>query len=102
MEAELERFHKQNTQLELHIAELWQKLKATDQEMRRERQKVRGVSESGSSWIRDLASLCSRQLASKRQSQPIAKIHSRFNSHLPLLITLPGFRPMQVYVTESI
>ncbi|XP_043860476.1 cilia- and flagella-associated protein 57 isoform X1 [Dromiciops gliroides] len=40
MEAELERFHKQNTQLELNITELWQKLRATDQEMRRERQKV--------------------------------------------------------------
>lgn len=40
MEAELEHFHKQNTQLELNITELWQKLRATDQEMRRERQKV--------------------------------------------------------------
>ncbi|XP_017737439.1 PREDICTED: cilia- and flagella-associated protein 57 isoform X3 [Rhinopithecus bieti] len=39
MEAELENFHKQNTQLELNITELWQKLRATDQEMRRERQK---------------------------------------------------------------
>ncbi|ELK13105.1 WD repeat-containing protein 65 [Pteropus alecto] len=39
MEAELERFHKQNTQLELNITELWQKLRATDQEMRREKQK---------------------------------------------------------------
>lgn len=42
MEAELERFHKQNTQLELNISELFQKLKATDQEMRKEQQKVRG------------------------------------------------------------
>ncbi|GAB5574965.1 cilia- and flagella-associated protein 57 isoform X1 [Prionailurus iriomotensis] len=43
MEAELERFHKQNTQLELNITELWQKLRATDQEMRRERQKERDL-----------------------------------------------------------
>lgn len=42
MEAELERFHKQNTQLELNITELLQKLRATDQEMRKEQQKVRG------------------------------------------------------------
>ncbi|KAL4832152.1 hypothetical protein H8958_020259 [Nasalis larvatus] len=43
MEAELENFHKQNTQLELNITELWQKLRATDQEMRRERQKERDL-----------------------------------------------------------
>ena len=40
MESELERFHKQNTQLELNITELRQKLKATDKEMHQERQKV--------------------------------------------------------------
>lgn len=41
MESELERFNKQNTQLELSIKELTQKLKATDKEMHQERQKVR-------------------------------------------------------------
>uniref|UniRef100_A0A2K6FMU8 Cilia and flagella associated protein 57 n=1 Tax=Propithecus coquereli TaxID=379532 RepID=A0A2K6FMU8_PROCO len=43
METELECFHKQNTQLELNITELWQKLRATDQEMRREQQKERDL-----------------------------------------------------------
>jgi peptidoglycan hydrolase CwlO-like protein len=43
MESELERFHKQNTQLELNITELRQKLKATDKEMHLERQRVRDV-----------------------------------------------------------
>lgn len=43
MESELERFHKQNTQLELSIKELTQKLKATDKEMHLEREKVRNV-----------------------------------------------------------
>ncbi|XP_034510273.1 cilia- and flagella-associated protein 57 [Ailuropoda melanoleuca] len=43
MEAELERFHKQNVQLELNITELWQKLRATSQEMHRERQKDRNL-----------------------------------------------------------
>ncbi|KAM4872713.1 cilia- and flagella-associated protein 57 isoform 2-T3 [Thomomys bottae] len=43
METELERFHKQNTQLELNITELWQKLRATDQEMRKEQQKERDL-----------------------------------------------------------
>lgn len=43
MESELERFHKQNTQLELNITELRQKLKATDKEMHMERQKVRDI-----------------------------------------------------------
>jgi len=41
MESELERFHKQNTQLELNITELKQKLRATDKELHFERQKVR-------------------------------------------------------------
>ena len=40
MESELERFHKQNTQLELNITELRQKLKATDKELHHERQRV--------------------------------------------------------------
>ena len=43
MESELERFHKQNTQLELNITELRQKLKATDKEMHQERQRVRDI-----------------------------------------------------------
>ncbi|KAF6344214.1 cilia and flagella associated protein 57 [Rhinolophus ferrumequinum] len=43
METELERFHKQNTQLELNITELWQKLRATNQEMRKEIQKERAL-----------------------------------------------------------
>lgn len=40
MEGELEHFHKQNTQLELNIAELRLKLRATDREMHKEMQKV--------------------------------------------------------------
>ena len=40
MESELERFHKQNTNLELNIEELKLKLKATEKEMYHERQKV--------------------------------------------------------------
>ena len=40
MESELDRFDKLNTQLELNITELRQKLKATDKEMHQERQRV--------------------------------------------------------------
>ena len=40
MESELERFHKQNTGLELNIAELRLKLKATEKELYGERQTV--------------------------------------------------------------
>ena len=46
MESELERFHKQNTQLELNITELRQKLKATETEMRGERTRMRDVEAS--------------------------------------------------------
>jgi len=41
MESELERYNKQKMQLELNIDELRQKLKASEQEMLRERRKVR-------------------------------------------------------------
>ena len=40
MESELERFHKQNSGLELNIAELRLKLKATEKELYQERQNV--------------------------------------------------------------
>lgn len=43
MESELERFHKQNTGLELNIAELRLKLKATEKELYQERQIVHDV-----------------------------------------------------------
>ena len=43
MESELERFAKQNTQLELNITEQKQKLKATEKEMHQERQRVRDI-----------------------------------------------------------
>ena len=43
MESELERFHKQNTSLELNITELRLKLKATDKEMHSQRQRVNNV-----------------------------------------------------------
>ena len=40
MEGELEKFHKQNNQLELHLADQRQKLRAADRELRNERQMV--------------------------------------------------------------
>ena len=43
MESELERFHKQNTSLELNITELRLKLKATDKEMHSQRQRVNNI-----------------------------------------------------------
>lgn len=43
MEGELEQFHKESTQLKLNVTQLQQKLKATDNEIRRERQKVWGT-----------------------------------------------------------
>ena len=46
MESELDRFDKLNTQLELNITELRQKLKATDKEMHQERQRVNHFSAS--------------------------------------------------------
>lgn len=45
MESELERFHKQNTSLELNITELRLKLKATDKEMHSQRQRVNKVTD---------------------------------------------------------
>jgi len=50
MESELERYHKQNMQLELNINELRQKLKSAETEILRERQKVRCFCSSSSSY----------------------------------------------------
>ncbi|XP_028832352.1 cilia- and flagella-associated protein 57 isoform X2 [Denticeps clupeoides] len=43
MESEAEEFHKKNTQLEINLAEMKHKLKATDKEMHKEMQKVKKV-----------------------------------------------------------
>jgi len=51
MEGELERFNKQNTQLELNIDELRQKLKATEKEMFMERQRVGALKHVTLNWF---------------------------------------------------
>lgn len=43
MEAELQRFHKQNDQLEINITELKQKYKSVENELKLERQSTRDV-----------------------------------------------------------
>jgi len=51
MESELERFHKQNTSLELNITELRLKLKATDKEMHSQRQRVNKITDHHCSFF---------------------------------------------------
>ena len=57
MESELERFHKQNTSLELNITELRLKLKATDKEMHSQRQRVNKITDHHRSSSLDFSSL---------------------------------------------
>lgn len=76
MEAELERFHKQNTQLELNITELLQKLRATDQEMRKEQQKVRGFQSLAAHALR--IGTCLQRAAGCETEPAIAKKHFPF------------------------
>ena len=58
MESELERFHKQNTSLELNITELRLKLKATDKEMHSQRQMVNNVTDRHCIFSMVFSSLC--------------------------------------------
>ena len=76
MEQELDQFHKKNQSLELRITELNQKLKASDKELRRERQRVRGKG-------RHIATSLIRMLNCKgsRYRGCMQKISNGFASH---------------------
>lgn len=51
MERELEQLHRENAQLKLNITQLQQKLKATNKELHKERQKVWGAAnDQWSQW----------------------------------------------------
>ena len=83
MESELERFHKQNTELELNITELKQKLKATDKEMHGERQRVRRTrrrEERGAGGVVLLTATCHWLVLHNRGYQTRRQVEFSFES----------------------
>lgn len=83
MEAELERFHKNNTQLELNINEIKQKWKATEKELQKERQAVRIYLFIWQQSIRILfVGWCKQRVIARVQVHDVEALVRRFKTDL--------------------
>ncbi|XP_072724848.1 cilia- and flagella-associated protein 57 isoform X3 [Ciconia boyciana] len=78
MEGELERFHKESTQLKLNITQLQQKLKATDHEMRRERQKKQNMEALIKRFKTDLHNCVGFIQDSKKMKDGIRELYTKY------------------------
>ncbi|GCB82939.1 hypothetical protein scyTo_0023619, partial [Scyliorhinus torazame] len=78
METELELFHKHNTQLELNIGELKQKLKATEAEMRKEMEKVRNVESVVKRFKTDLYNCVAFIQEPKKLKESIWQVYAKY------------------------
>ncbi|NXV92299.1 CFA57 protein, partial [Calonectris borealis] len=78
MEGELERFHKESTQLKLNIAQLQQKLKATDREMHRERQKKQNMEALIKRFKTDLHNCVGFIQDSKKMKDGIRELYTKY------------------------
>ncbi|KAM9280350.1 LOW QUALITY PROTEIN: cilia- and flagella-associated protein 57 [Cariama cristata] len=87
MEAELERFHKESTQLKLNITQLQQKLKATDCEMHRERQKKQNVEALIKRFKTDLHNCVGFIQDSKKMKDGIRELYTKYVQQSELVET---------------
>ncbi|NXT80414.1 CFA57 protein, partial [Zapornia atra] len=78
MEGELERFHKENTQLKLNITQLQQKLKAADREMHRERQKKQSMETLIKRFKTDLHNCVGFIQDSKKMKDGIHQLYTKY------------------------
>ncbi|KAF1613185.1 UNVERIFIED_CONTAM: Cilia- and flagella-associated protein 57, partial [Eudyptes robustus] len=78
MEGELERFHKESTQLKLNITQLQQKLKATDREMHRERQKKQNMEALIKRFKTDLHNCVGFIQDSKKMKDRIRELYTKY------------------------
>ncbi|KAF1553582.1 Cilia- and flagella-associated protein 57, partial [Eudyptula albosignata] len=78
MEGELERFHKESTQLKLNITQLQQKLKATDREMHRERQKKQNMEALIKRFKTDLQNCVGFIQDSKKMKDRIRELYTKY------------------------
>ncbi|KAK1193376.1 CFA57 protein, partial [Pygoscelis papua] len=78
MEGELERFHKESTQLKLNITQLQQKLKATDHEMHRERQKKQNMEAIIKRFKTDLHNCMGFIQDSKKMKDRIRELYTKY------------------------
>ncbi|NXG56788.1 CFA57 protein, partial [Hemiprocne comata] len=78
MERELEQFHKESTQLKLSIAQLQQKLKATDREMHRERQKKQDMETLITRFKADLHNCVGSIQDSKKMKNGIRELYTKY------------------------
>ncbi|XP_054689063.1 cilia- and flagella-associated protein 57 isoform X1 [Grus americana] len=77
-EGELERFHKESTQLKLNITQLQQKLKATDCEMHRERQKKQNMAAVIKRFKTDLHNCVGFIQDSKKMKDGIHELYAKY------------------------
>ncbi|KFP24558.1 WD repeat-containing protein 65, partial [Colius striatus] len=87
MEGELERFHKENTQLKLNITQLQQKLKATDCEMHRERKKKLKMETLFNRFKTDLHNCVGFIQDSKKMKSEIRKLYTKYVQQSDLVET---------------
>ncbi|XP_064311392.1 cilia- and flagella-associated protein 57 [Phalacrocorax carbo] len=77
-EGELERFHKESTQLKLNITQLQQKLKATDHEMHRERRKKQNMEALIKRFKTDLHNCVGFIQDSKKMKDGIRELYTKY------------------------
>ncbi|NWR55089.1 CFA57 protein, partial [Bucorvus abyssinicus] len=87
MEGELERFHKESTQLKLNITQLQQKLKATDCEIHRERQKKQNMETLIKRFKTDLHNCVGFIQDSKKMKDGICGLYAKYVQQSDLVET---------------
>ncbi|KFO93144.1 WD repeat-containing protein 65, partial [Buceros rhinoceros silvestris] len=87
MEGELERFHKESTQLKLNITQLQQKLKATDCEIHRERQKKQNMETLIKRFKTDLHNCVGFIQDSKKMKDGIRELYAKYVQQSDLVET---------------
>jgi len=80
MESELEQFHKQNTGLDLNIAELRLKLKATEKELYQERQTIHDVEEVVKRFKTDLHNAAGFIQDPKKLKEHVKELYGKYVS----------------------
>ncbi|XP_049664246.1 cilia- and flagella-associated protein 57 [Accipiter gentilis] len=87
MEGELARFHNENTQLKLNITQLQQKLKATDREMHRERQKKQNMETLIKRFKTDLHNCVGFIQDSRKMKDGIRELYTKYVQQSDLVET---------------
>ncbi|XP_026709706.1 cilia- and flagella-associated protein 57 [Athene cunicularia] len=95
MEGELERFHRESTQLKLNITQLQQKLKATNSKMHRERQKKQNMETFIKRFKTDLHNCVGFIQDSRKMKGGIRELYRKYVNQSDLVETEAADRDLQ-------